>query len=90
MASRRIGFPGNHQTTYGDWGKTVLASYPNNPRFAAGNNKTVYVYDGDDIVAEFDFSEGTGWVMVLDEPEPREDREIPQFMEYDVDTLLYP
>lgn len=90
MASKRLNFPGNHQTTYADWAKSVLQSWPNSIRFAVGDDGRIEAYYGNDVIAEFHFSTGTGWTTENSDPEPIEERDIPQFMEFDVDTLRYP
>lgn len=91
MASKRVNFPGNHQTTYSDWGKTVLQSYDHNAlKYAIDTDSgVIQVYVEDDLVALFNFMDGTGWVEVTDAPDDCQTKDIPQFTEFDVDIWMY-
>lgn len=88
MGYRKISFPGNHQTTYSDWGKTVLQNHPN-PRFAIdADSGHIGVYDGQDLVAEFFLNEARGWAEVGRASSDKEEEHMTQFMEFDVDRYL--
>lgn len=88
MASNTINFPGTHQTTYSDWAKTVISRYPSTARYSV-ESYCILVYSGTDVVGEYNFQTGKGYVVENILSEVSETLEIDNFTEFDVDNLMY-
>lgn len=92
MASSRptpkMDFHGTNQTCYSDWSHCVLSFYPFNPKYQRNNN-IIAVFSDNQKIAEFDFDTGTGYVVSSKVYNLEEVGKLPNFEEFDLDTLLY-
>jgi hypothetical protein len=79
---------GAQQTGYADWAKAMLMHYPYNPKFQR-EGEQVNVFYKDEKVGQYDFSKGTGSLVL--EPTTHSKEEIgrlPNLQEFDIDTLI--
>lgn len=83
----RLNFTGAIQTTYSDWGRTLVSNYPH-PTFKLNKQGgIVKVYEGETEVGEFDFNTATGYILQVQNPATEIEKE-PNFHEFNIDTLI--
>lgn len=82
-----MNFPGTHQTGYADWSRCVLSFYPYNLKYQRNGNIIAVFYENKKV-AEYDFNTGTASAILSEAHSLKEIGKIPNFEEFDVDTLL--